>query len=148
MSSAQTDILNAIDTRIEAVLGSEWNRMKYSYELEKNDYRTVKTSYGSGVLAGSTSEGTTNAVTMDQSFFVVLATNYTNVKSDSSERTAINTINDNLELLYRDVFTGKMGTVGLILTVSAFDLDEPERPADNVIAIRATFTVKHRKATT
>lgn len=148
MSSVQTQILDAIDTRINTVLSGAWKRLNYSYELEKNDFRTINRAFGAGVGAGSTVEGTTNAVTMDQTFFVVLSTNFTNRKDDQGERNAIDEINDNLELLWRDFFTSKLGLNTLVLTVSAFDIDEPERFADNVVAIRASFTVKHRKSTT
>lgn len=148
MSSAQRDILQGIDARISAVLPSAWKLMPYSYDLEKNDYRTIKRSYGYGAGAGSTVEGTTNAVTMDQEFFVVLATSHASRKDDSAERDALNEIYDNLEALYRDFFLSKLNKNTLVLTVSAFDLDEPERPADNVISVRASFTVKHRKSTT
>lgn len=148
MSSVQTTILNAIDTRIAAVLSASWSRMPYSYEIEKNDYRGMQYSWGSGALDGSTSEGTTNAVTMDQDFFVTLAVAHDNRKTDQSERSAINTIYDNLEDIWRDFYTSKLGASSVVLTVSAFDLDEPERPADNIVSVRATFTVKHRKSTT
>ncbi len=148
MSSAQKQILAGIETRIQSVLGSSWSRMPYSYELEKNDFRTIKKSYGVGADSGSTSEGTVNAVTMDQDFFVVLATNAPNRKDDSAEREALDEIYDNLELLYRDFFISKLNVSSIVLVVSAFDLDAPERPADNVISVRANFTVKHRKSTT
>jgi hypothetical protein len=148
MSSAQTQILEGIETRIGKVLTTAWKRLNYSYELEKNDFRTIKRSFGIGAGSGSTVDGTVNAVTMDQEFFVVLATNHGNRKDDSSEREALNEIYDNLESLYRDFFISKLDTNNLVLTVSAFDLDEPERPADNVISVRASFTVKHRKSTT
>jgi len=148
MSSAQSQILDGIDARIDNVLSSAWKRLSYSYELEKNDFRAARRGFGVGSDSGSTVEGTTNAVTMDQTFFVVLTASYSNRKSDSSEREALNEIYDNLELLYRDFFISKLNTNNLVLTVSAFNLDAPERPADNVISVQANFTVKHRKSTT
>ena len=53
--SNQTDILNAIDSRMAALLPS-YSRLKYSYELEKNPSRSDD-SWGAGAGAGDWESG-------------------------------------------------------------------------------------------
>lgn len=147
MSSAQTDILAAIDARIAAVLPA-YKRLKYSYDLEANDYRGSKSAFGVGAGAGSSVDGTHKSITMDQSFFVVLTETYGGRQNDTAERAALNTIYDNIETLYLDFFQSKLGLSSVVYLVSSLELDEPEVLADNVISVKMNFTVKHRKQTT
>jgi len=142
--SAQTDILNAIESRINAVLPS-YKRLKYSYDLEKNNKRASDDAYGIGAGASSSVEGTFRTITMDQEFFVILTKDFGGRNDDNAERTALKAIYDDMETLYRDLFQSKLGIPAVVYLVSELSLDEPEKIADNVISIRMNFTVKHRK---
>ena len=144
--SAQTDILNAIESRVNAVLPS-YKRLKYSYDLEKNNKRVSDDAYGIGAGAGSSVEGTFRTITMDQEFFVILTKDFGGRSDDNAERTALKAIYDDMETLYRDLFQSKIGIPSVVYLVSELSLDEPEKIADNVISVRMSFTVKHRKST-
>ena len=144
--SAQTDILNAIESRVNAVLSS-YKRLKYSYDVEKNNKRASDDAYGIGAGAGSSVEGTFRTITMDQEFFVILTKDFGGRSDDNAERTALKAIYDDMETLYRDLFQSKIGIPSVVYLVSELSLDEPEKIADNVISIRMSFTVKHRKST-
>ena len=144
--SAQTDILNAIESRINAVLSS-YKRLKYSYDVEKNNKRASDDAYGVGAGAGSSVEGTFQSITMDQEFFVILTKDFGGRSDDNAERTALKAIYDDMETLYRDLFQSKLGIPSVVYLVSELSLDEPEKIADNVISVRMSFTVKHRKST-
>jgi len=144
--SAQADILNAIESRVNAVLPS-YKRLKYSYDLEKNNKRASDDAYGIGAGAGSSVEGTFRTITMDQEFFVILTKDFGGRSDDNAERTALKAIYDDMETLYRDLFQSKIGIPSVVYLVSELSLDEPEKIADNVISVRMSFTVKHRKST-
>lgn len=144
--SAQTDILNAIESRVNAVLPS-YKRLKYSYDLEKNNKRASDDAYGIGAGAGLSVEGTFRTITMDQEFFVILTKDFGGRSDDNAERTALKAIYDDMETLYRDLFQSKIGIPSVVYLVSELSLDEPEKIADNVISVRMSFTVKHRKST-
>ena len=144
--SAQTDILNAIESRVNAVLPS-YKRLKYSYDLEKNNKRASDDAYGIGAGASSSVEGTFRTITMDQEFFVILTKDFGGRNDDNAERTALKAIYDDMETLYRDLFQSKLGIPAVVYLVSELSLDEPEKIADNVISVRMSFTVKHRKST-
>lgn len=144
--SAQTDILNAIESRVNAVLPS-YKRLKYSYDVEKNNKRASDDAYGIGAGAGSSVEGTFRTITMDQEFFVILTKDFGGRSDDNAERTALKAIYDDMETLYRDLFQSKLGIPSVVYLVSELSLDEPEKIADNVISVRMGFTVKHRKST-
>jgi hypothetical protein len=146
MSSAQTTILTAIETRTNSVI-SAYSRLKYSYDLESNSYRDGEKGYGIGAGTGSSVEGTTQTITMDQSFFVVLTRNFGGRQDDNAERIALKSIYDDLETLYRDLFQSKLGIASTVYLVSDLDLEEPTKIAKNVISIKMNFMVKHRKAT-
>lgn len=144
--SAQTDILNAIESRVNVVLPS-YKRLKYSYDVEKNNKRASDDAYGIGAGAGSSVEGTFRTITMDQEFFVILTKDFGGRSDDNAERTALKAIYDDMETLYRDLFQSKIGIPSVVYLVSELSLDEPEKIADNVISVRMSFTVKHRKST-
>jgi hypothetical protein len=144
--SAQTDILNAIESRVNVVLPS-YKRLKYSYDVEKNNKRASDDAYGIGAGAGSSVEGTFRTITMDQEFFVILTKDFGGRSDDNAERTALKAIYDDMETLYRDLFQSKLGIPSVVYLVSELSLDEPEKIADNVISVRMGFTVKHRKST-
>ena len=144
--SAQTEILNAIESRVNAVLPS-YKRLKYSYDVEKNNKRASDDAYGIGAGAGSSVEGTFRTITMDQEFFVILTKDFGGRSDDNAERTALKAIYDDMETLYRDLFQSKIGIPSVVYLVSELSLDEPEKIADNVISVRMSFTVKHRKST-
>lgn len=146
MTSATTTILGAIETRVQAVLPS-YTRLKYSYELEKNNKRGSSDAYGIGAGAGSSSAGTNRTITLDQEFFVVLSKDFGGRSDDAAERTSLKAIYDDLETLYRDLFQSKLGIPSTVYLVSELSLDEPEQLGDNVISVRMNFTVKHRKTT-
>ena len=147
MSSNQTLILGAIETRIEALsLGR--GKLSYSYDLEKSGKRSEKNAYGYGAGAGSSTPGTLKSVTMDQEFFVVLTENYTGRSNDDKEVIALKSIYDDMEVIYQDFVSSKLGINSTVLLVSEISLDEPEKISENTLSVRATFIVKHRQPLT
>jgi len=146
MSSAQTIILNAIETRTNAVLPT-YSRLKYSYNIEQNSRRVSADSYGIGSGAAISVTGTNRTITLDQEFFVVLTKDFGGRDNDAAERDSLKGIYDDLETLYRDLFQSKLGIPAEVYLVSELSLDEPEKIADNVISVTMRFLVKHRKAT-
>jgi hypothetical protein len=146
MSSSQRQILSAIDARVQVVLPT-YELLKFSYDLEANDYRGSETAYGVTVGGGNSVEGTHKSITMDQNFGVVLTARFGGRAKDIAEREALNIIYDNLELLYVDFFQSKLGLNAVVYLVNALELDEPEKIADNIISVKMNFTVKFRKQT-
>lgn len=146
MSSNQTLILNAIDTRMAALLPS-YGRLKYSYELDKNSSRSDN-CWGAGVGAGNWSQGVMQATTLDQTFFVVITEKLVNRNSDSGEIAALKTVYDNLDTVYRDFASSKLGIPTTVLVVSEVNLEEPIKIGENIISVKMNFIVKHRKANT
>ena len=147
MSSNQTLILNAIQTRITA-LGLSRTKLDYSYDLEKNSKRSEKSAYGFGAGSAEWEQGTHRTVTLNQSFFVVLTENYVNRSDDSKEDTAIKAIYDDIETIFLDFASSKLGIAATVLVVESLSLDEPIKISENTISVKANFIVKHRKTTT
>ena len=147
MSSVQSDILDAIEVRVNATLPT-YSRLRHSYNLEANDYRSSKLAYGVGAGSGAQVPGATKSITMDQIFFVVLTGTFGGRSNDDAERTALKTVYDDLEVLYRDLFQSKIGIPASVYLVSELALEDPLLVAENVISVKANFIVKHRKTTT
>ena len=147
MTSATTDVLTAIETRVNAVL-PDYSRLRYSYDIEKNDKRSSDDGYAIGAGASLSTEGTFRTITLDQEFFVTLTKDFGGRSNDSAERTALKSIYDDLETLYRDLFQSKLGIPATVYLVSDLALDEPVKIGQNVISVNITFTVKTRKSTT
>jgi hypothetical protein len=147
MSSNQSLILDAIEARITA-LGTGRRKLKYSYDLEKNEARNESNSYGYGAASGNTVSGVMKSVTMDQQFFVVLSQKYVNRNGDAAEQVALKAIYDDMETIYTDFVSSKLGIAATVLVVEGFSLDDPEKMSDNTISIKASFNIKHRKMTT
>lgn len=146
MTSKVTDILGAIETRVNAVLPS-YTRLKYSYDVEKNDKRTSDNAYGVGAGSATSVTGPLKTVTMDQTFFVVLSKDFGGRNNDTAERTALKALYDDIELLYADFYQSKLGLNATVFLVSELALDEPVKMGQNVISVRMNFLVKHRVST-
>jgi hypothetical protein len=146
VSSNQTLILNAIDSRM-AVLLPNHKRLDYSYELEKNSTRSDD-SWGAGAGSSDWTTGVTKSVTLDSNFFVVIGNKFTNRSNDNGEIAALKEVYDNIETVFLDFASSKLGISSTVLVVESLTLDEPEKIGKNIISVKANFVVKHRKATT
>lgn len=144
--SATTEILNSLETKTAALLPS-YKRLKYSYDLERNDSRGANSAYGIGASDGVSVTGTNRTITMDQSFFVVLSKKFGSRADDSGERVALKDIYDDLDTLYRDFFQTKLSLNNTVYLVSELSLDSPEKIGEDVISVRMNFIVKFRKST-
>lgn len=144
--SAISDVLTAIDTRLAATI-SGYTRLKHSYDLELNNLRDSAAGYA--IVSGAAQEtvGATKAITLDHDFGVILTRKFGGRANDTEERSVLNTIYGDLELLYRDFASSKLGIANTVLVVNNLSMDEPEKIADNVISVKMNFTVRHRKAT-
>lgn len=146
MSSNQTLILEAMELRMVALnLGR--TKLDYTYDLEKNGKRAEANSYGLGIGAGDESLGTMKSLTLDQEFFVTLTQTYTPRSDDSSEKSALISIYDDLEFITRDFAQSKVGAPEIVLVVSQTSIEAPEKIADTTLSVRANFNIKHRATT-
>lgn len=145
--AAVPDILEALETRVKAVLPSSYKRLRYTYDLEKNDLRKADNGYCIGVGAGETVTGSNKAATIDQTFFMVITDRYTNRTSDKNERTILKSIYTQLETIYKDIFQSKAGLGSIILVVQGFSFDEPEKLSDGTLSVRMDFSIKYRVTT-
>lgn len=144
---AVTDILGAIETRVQAVLPNTYSRLRYTYDLEKNEFRDIEDGYAIGVASGETVTGINRAATFDQTFFVIITDRYINRGTDAKEREILKDIYDNLETVYKDIFQSKAGLGNIILVVQDIGFEEPEKLSDGTLSVRMNFTVKYRVAT-
>lgn len=145
MTSAAT-IYTALLSQISTTLGATWSQLDYAYNLEKNSLRDQSKAYGVVIGSNNTVTGTTQAVTYDQSFGVILGMKYTNRKSESSQVSAISTLLQAKESLDIQIFQKKLNTSG-VLVVQEIGMDEPIVDNDNIVYLRFNYIVKFRNQT-
>lgn len=147
--SNQRDIIEAIEAKVATLLGSDWSELDYTYDLEKNKkFKDKETKWGVGVSEGTPLSGTNKSVTLEEEYFVVLAKNFTNRSNDESEKEAIKTIYDSLDVLYLDFARSKLGLPAIVFVVSLPNPLGPETMGESTTSVRLNFTVQHRKSTT
>jgi hypothetical protein len=145
--SATSEILDAIEARIEA-LSTGRKKLAYSYDLEKNNSRDQASAYGYGSADADQETGPLKTVTLNHTFFVVLTEKFVNRRGEAKEVESLKKIYDDIETIYLDFCSSKLGVPNTVLVVESLSMDEPLKISENVVSVRANFVIKHRKRTT
>lgn len=138
-------ILAAIETEVSDYLGSDYKRINFSYELEKNSSREDK-AFGIRVENGTQVTGTTKNVTMDTRFEVFIQERFVSRSNDKDMRAAIDSIHDKIFGSYTRLVNTKIGIPNIVLVVQALDFDAPEID-ETMVRVTYKVTVKYRNAT-
>jgi hypothetical protein len=141
-------IHEAIKTTAGVVLGGSYVLIRNVYELDKNDTRTSNYGYGVKHLASSIADGVTRTVTMDQGFELILMNRIVRRDNDSEIQAVINTLHDKVEAFFQSAYLTKLGLSSIVLNVENLNITEPQIFESGLVALTATFTVKHRKQIT
>lgn len=143
--TAVSTLVSSIKTRI-ATVASGYSELGYAKDVTKNTFSGNMKRYG--VLPGSSSEtsGINRALTMDQTFEIVLTDGFINKQmSDSEEQSKVITLQDLMKDIYLDLVNTKAGSPSTCMIVSQLQLQNPETIKEqNVVIQRATINVKYR----
>lgn len=143
-----TIIANAKST-IATTLGGTYRELKYVYDPSRNDINSAKLAYGVVPGAASTGEGQAlRAYTLDQAFQVVLTDIIArDDEGDGQRTTALLTMYNKADEIFKALVNTKMGTPTYVLAVSNPALSEPEFLSNNkIIVLRLFLNVKYRSA--
>ena len=144
MPNIVLDITNQMIAQVQATLPAR-SESKYIWSIDANSYRTNKNIFC--VRPGSAINvlGTNRTVTLDQSFEILLSTEFKNkADNDTSLDDAIFALYEDHEKLYPLMFQRNFN-IPRVLVVNQVELDAPDIDNDNnIVSITARFTVKYR----
>lgn len=145
MSSNVSSLIAAIKTRVAAV-ASTYSEISYAKDLSKNSFKGNFKRYGVIPLSSNESSSVTRALTVDQSFQLILTDGFINTAmSDSSEQAASIALQDLANDIYIDLVNTKAGSSSICLQVYDLSLDSPETLQDQSVVIqKSTFKIKYR----
>lgn len=146
MSSVQ-NIRTAIKNRIAATIPT-YTEAKYSLDFERNSSTDINNKYGVVPQGQEQVEGTNRFITLDQSFDIKLGKTFiTDNAGDASLIALTETMMADMDTLYSDFITSRLGLPAVILNVFNKIILEPEyNTAEKYITITMSVTVKYRVA--
>jgi hypothetical protein len=138
------DITDQLKSQI-ATLFPLRSESRYIWSIDSNSYRTNKNLYAVRPSSGLNVTGTNRTVTIDQTFEVVLSTEFKNKgDNDASLNDAIMALYEDHEALYRLAFQRNLN-ISRVLVVNQVDLADPEIDNDNnIVSISSRFNIKYR----
>lgn len=140
--STAGDILTQIESDVATLLPGA-NRLKYVYEIEKND-SGIDNSYGVGIANATTFSGVMKSINQEHNFFVVLTRKFNNNNNDEGLQASIKAIYEDKETLDKNFYQKKLNLGSTVLAVQEVETSEPEFISDCHVAIRTTYLVKYR----
>lgn len=146
-----SNLVQQIREGMESIVATElptFSELKYKFDVEKNDFRNNANRYGVVPRDITEVEGTIRSVTVDQTFELVLTTDYTNRKTDDAQMTAIEALYDSMEEVYKLVSYRKAGLSGIVLVVTLDTIEQEFFDENNVAVLRGNFIVKYRSSIT
>lgn len=128
----------------QGVLGTDWKKIKYLEDLEKNHNLTQNRVFGIRALEASEVEGIMKYVTLDQTFeLVMVRSKLSKANGDSDIRKLSYENRDQAFCVYKKIAQTHLG--GLALIVNNLVISEPEFiEEDKVVVQRITFNIRHR----
>lgn len=143
--TAVSTLVSSIKARI-AIVANDYTELGYALDINKNAFKNNYKRYGVLVGAGAEAAGVTRALTMDQTFELILTDGFINKQmSDSEEQSKVIALQDLMKDIYLDLVNTKAGSPSTCMIVSQLQLQTPETIKEqNVVIQRATINVKYR----
>lgn len=145
MSNIVEQICDAFESSISTQLGVTYKELKYKFDVAENNFKINKKRYGVIPSSGETFSGITCNYTMSQDFEVILTDDFVNRLGDSGQRSAMFGLYDQMDKIFKELYTQKAGIPNIIILVESMTLEEPEFLEDNIVVLRSIFTVQYRQ---
>jgi len=143
--SIVADIFTSIQSKVAADLPSSYRKLRRVIDLDESDLKAALNG-GWGVRHGAAgpADGILKAVTLDQTFEVVLSKCFVDKLDDDAKQDAVNELHTNFESIYCDLVNTKAGVPLNVLLVDQPSIADPEY-FDATVALVCSFVVKFRK---
>lgn len=147
-TNAIEQIRDGMNTHISTVLGTDYKKLEYIREIEKNSTNTKAKGYGALVGPGEPAEeGVNRSYTFEQVFTVVLCEGVERKKNERDQETAALTLATAMDAIYKQFQQYRLGLPSLVIQIKTPSLDEREITEDGgTVILRANFPVVYRQA--
>lgn len=144
-----SDIISALETLAATTFGATYQRLKFVYDVGKNDERGAKLGYGVRPLAAIPVEGLMKTYTVDHTFELVMTDTIARTLDDNERRTAVNTMYDKGDSFFKAVVNTKLNNPSVVWVTQSPSFSEPEFLDDHkFVILRMQFVVKYRSSLT
>lgn len=145
MATIVGDIIDSMKSIIATELGATYQELKYVYNVEKNNLRSMEKAYGVRPVDAATAESVTKAFTLDHSFEIILTDSVARTDTDVQRTDAIKVMYDKGDEIFKDFINTKIALPLVVLDVRAPSISEPEFVDDNkMVILRFQTVVKYR----
>lgn len=146
MNTIVRDIRDSLENILATELGSDYKKLAYVFEIEKNNWKQGANGYG--VKPGFKQElpGVTKYATYNQTFEIIITKRYQSQSiSDSKTMEDFLDMDEQIMAIYREILNTQAGLPGVVLNATNLTTDVPEiLEEDNVVVIRATVDCLYR----
>jgi hypothetical protein len=147
--SVASDIITQLKSICASTLGGTYQELRHVFNLINNDIRSGRLAYGVRSLAGNSAEGVNRVYTMDHGFEIILTDTIARADSDAQRQTAIATMYDKADAIFKAIVQTKVNLPTTVLNVFNPTLLEPEFFDDEkMVALRMQVTIKYRSSLT
>jgi hypothetical protein len=147
MSTYVSQILTSTKSIISTELGSDYQALRYIYNVELNGLRGAYKAYGVRPLAASSNETICRNYTLDHQFEVILTDTFARADNDSQIETSIGTMYNKADEIFKELVNQKIGLSSFVLNVFDPSISEPELLGDQkFVILRMQYTIKYRSA--
>jgi len=145
MANTVEQILTQTKSIITNALGADYQELRYIYDIEKNNLREARLAYGVHPLDAASADTVTCYYTLDHSFEIILTDTFARGDSDAQRETALNTMYNKADEIFKDMVSRKVNLPTLVLNVFEPGLGNPEFLDDNkFIVLRMGYSIKYR----
>ncbi len=145
MATTVSSIVDQAEAIALSVLGSTWKKLRWTYDLEKNEGRVASSGYGIRPGAAEPVSGIIHNETLLQEFTLILSGDLTRVDSDDETQAVLDTLYDKADLVFKQFVLLKLNLSGTVLKVDERALEAPIKTKNNLVFLESRFQVMYRQ---
>lgn len=124
-----SETVNFMETEIKNVLGSDWHKLIYKYDVSKNDFLdATEYYYGVAVAGGNYTQTTMMNFSYQNAFDIILCGTFVNLDNEDSQQQMVLDLFDEIQNIYKKLINSKgmMNQAGIpVLNITNFTIDNP-----------------------
>lgn len=147
MSTVVKSVYDAIKTEVSSTLGATWLELRYLFDVEKNDKRTLARGFGVVPLEAINNPSVLKTYTLDQGYEIILTRGDAREIDDSDKIDALlesGGLYDEASEIKKALINKQLGIPEIILNIANPNINAPEFTPSAVV-LRFQLTVRWRE---
>ena len=147
MSTVVKSVYDALKSNVTTTLGADWTELRFLFDVEQNDQRTLEQGFGVTPLAAVDNPSILKTYTLDQDFQIILTRTQGREIDDTDKINALldaGFLYDQASEIFKSVLNTQLGIPAIVMSVSNPNMDAPLFLA-NAVVLNITVTVKWRE---